>query len=1078
MKKSLSLILAIAMVFTMFAGIAFADDNATLDTQAKYDALKAKGIFEGTDGGAAALDQPMTRAQFAKTLSVLNGLTEDVAASSVYKDLVGAGWAAGFIGAVTKAKYMDGVEDGKFFPSANVTLEQEATVLVRVFNIPLVNDAVSGKVSNWAKSYVATALKFGLLSAKTDYTAAATRADLVDSTYAAYNIKQVPVKSVKVVDSKNIEVTFSDDKVEKVALTTALENGKETVVPVTHNGFIYAVKVKFETGAISNIAATGAKKITVTFGSAVDTTKATFDVKKGTIPANVNAVTWSEDKKVATLELVSYFTKGDYTVTVGGVVEPAYKQTLTVEDERVTKLEFTSDKAALDRTDKTIVYIPFKLSNQYGEDVTKNRQSAITWSVGKGVASLPDTGKLKLKADATNEFKLDEKVAVSGLYSQDQFSSPVFANVVATVSTASQVASIEAVKVANTTDAKKVLDVNVQSPEDFVVVVNAKDQYGAAVTADMLDEDIIASVTNTQIAGFKSRQINGNTAPDFDKKDVQDVKDQLVLPLAYPTSPAGATKFANGTTTLYLISKATGAKASIDIVVTDKKKADSISLTAPDIAVNGEEVVIPFTATDASGNAVTNASDLQKGNGESFTYLSATGINGDIPIKFVQDYVKNTAKLVLDATNMAFNDKDSTVYISAMTATGKSATLTVTLKANAYAQVVSGIDSVTNVMVDKAATDLKHDKVKVLDQYGRTYDFKTDIDKKQEKFVIGVKNSDSNKVSLGTPGTAINSDFTAQISGANKTVKANALTKGSSTVTFKLFKILNNGTYEEVKNSEYSVNIRVVEPKDIVDFEVGDVAKLWAQDASKISTTQATSDWNKDIKVTGLLSDKTKVGIANGDARLYSVTSTTYGVTYSGGKLSANADALKNAGLLPKDDATKEITVKVGVVGYKADGTQGDYPKTVTISNEVPAAVKLELKSSTSYDPNGTGAIHAIFTKESDGVISLATPNGKDKLTNATYPNPLVNIAENSVKVTDQYGTELKAGKFKDFNGNYTNTVVASNLRDADNKAITKPDGSVYASSEILDAAGKGNSFTLTVGTKNGQVLSYKVVVK
>jgi methionine salvage enolase-phosphatase E1 len=186
MKKSLSLILVLALVLTMFASTSFAADDLTL--QEKYDILKSEGIINGNENGAdfAALTN---RAEFAKIMDLVWMLPEDVESASIFKDLSGYGWAKGYIGATTKAKFFIGVAEGKFAPGMNVTLEQLATVLVRAFNLEQSTDAVGGKVSTWAKGYVAAAIKAGLLETTTDYTVDAKRSDLVVSTYGAVQYK-------------------------------------------------------------------------------------------------------------------------------------------------------------------------------------------------------------------------------------------------------------------------------------------------------------------------------------------------------------------------------------------------------------------------------------------------------------------------------------------------------------------------------------------------------------------------------------------------------------------------------------------------------------------------------------------------------------------------------------------------------------------------------------------------------------------------------------------------------------------------------------------------------------------------
>nr|WP_191964292.1 S-layer homology domain-containing protein [Aneurinibacillus sp. XH2] len=241
MKKSLSLLVAIAMVFSMFASVVSAAEPAT--TLEKYEFLKGKGVFEGTDGDKPALEENMTRAQFAKVLTKTKGLTEDAAAANVYTDLDGAGWAAGFIGAVTKAKIMDGTWDGIFSPSGEVTIEQLATTLVRALGIAQSDDEVKGVVSDWAKAHVAAALKGGFISEAADYTVPATRAQLVEAIYAAYNKVNVPaelnISDVKAVGAKKIEVSFNKAVEDTSKITLTLSRGANKVTLAEKDGLVW-----------------------------------------------------------------------------------------------------------------------------------------------------------------------------------------------------------------------------------------------------------------------------------------------------------------------------------------------------------------------------------------------------------------------------------------------------------------------------------------------------------------------------------------------------------------------------------------------------------------------------------------------------------------------------------------------------------------------------------------------------------------------------------------------------------------------------------------------------------------------
>jgi hypothetical protein len=186
MKKIVSIAVVLALVFTMFSTVSFgADEKTPLE---KYEILKGMGIFEGTEKGAD-LEALTNRAQFAKIMGLVWNLSEDAESASVYQDLVGYEWAAGYIGATTKAKFFDGVAVGQFAPGMNITVEQMATVLVRAFKLEQRADAVDGKVSGWAKGYVAAAIKAGFIPISTDYTVEARRSDLVVATYGAVQFK-------------------------------------------------------------------------------------------------------------------------------------------------------------------------------------------------------------------------------------------------------------------------------------------------------------------------------------------------------------------------------------------------------------------------------------------------------------------------------------------------------------------------------------------------------------------------------------------------------------------------------------------------------------------------------------------------------------------------------------------------------------------------------------------------------------------------------------------------------------------------------------------------------------------------
>src|SRR5690606_15951121 len=133
MKKSLSLLVAIAMVFSMFATVASAD------TQSNYDILFEAGIFKGYPDGSAGLDKEMTRAEYAAVIARVTGVSSDDVADFI--DIPANHWAGKDINAVVEAGYLQGVGGGKFDPAGKVTLEQMIAIAVRLLGLEVDEEA-------------------------------------------------------------------------------------------------------------------------------------------------------------------------------------------------------------------------------------------------------------------------------------------------------------------------------------------------------------------------------------------------------------------------------------------------------------------------------------------------------------------------------------------------------------------------------------------------------------------------------------------------------------------------------------------------------------------------------------------------------------------------------------------------------------------------------------------------------------------------------------------------------------------------------------------------------------------------
>ncbi|MCE3203693.1 S-layer homology domain-containing protein [Paenibacillus sonchi] len=355
MKKILSVALSTAMAFSMFASVAFGETATT--PQAKFDALAAKGILNGYPDGQAHLEKDLTRAEFAKIVTKLFGLTE-VTGKLSYKDkgYTASNWAVPYIEAVTAAGYMQGQDTvkGIFNYNGKVTVQEVAAVLFRALKLeqPSTTD---NSASAWAKGYAQAVINAGLVAKDINFKTNATRSLVVETAYAVDQKTVAPtltVASAEAVSPTKVVVTFSDKTTANVDLTTALVAGVETPVTFKHLEKEYTVKVTLQAPKVVSVTAPNSKQVVVKFNRAIDpdTLVETNTLIEGVVKvtevgktvdvAKDAKVVISDDATQATISLDgNTFLKGNYTVVVNDTIKttageaiPAFTQLLPVAD--------------------------------------------------------------------------------------------------------------------------------------------------------------------------------------------------------------------------------------------------------------------------------------------------------------------------------------------------------------------------------------------------------------------------------------------------------------------------------------------------------------------------------------------------------------------------------------------------------------------------------------------------------------------------------------------------------------------------------------------------------------------------
>lgn len=306
MKKILSVALSTAMAFSMFASVAFGDD--ALNTQQKYDVLKEAKIFSGYPDGTAGLDKEMTRAEFAKVLVGIMGL-EPIQGKASFKDknYKASKWPAPYVEAVYSAGLMQGKNTTKMIFDFNgkITVQEMAKVLVVAQKLEIPTET-NNNASDWAKGYVQAAINAGLVDAKANPKANATRAQLVEVAYDIYLSQQKPkVVSYEVKeDGKVVEFKLANNEVVKVTLETPLKANTATEVKFTHNNYDYTESVTWVVTAatkIDSVSATNYKEVVVKFDGEVEAKTAENEDNYKVTGVTFESAKLSADKRAVTL---------------------------------------------------------------------------------------------------------------------------------------------------------------------------------------------------------------------------------------------------------------------------------------------------------------------------------------------------------------------------------------------------------------------------------------------------------------------------------------------------------------------------------------------------------------------------------------------------------------------------------------------------------------------------------------------------------------------------------------------------------------------------------------------------------
>ncbi|MDM5246447.1 S-layer homology domain-containing protein [Lysinibacillus sp. G4S2] len=715
------------------------------------------------------------------------------------------------------------------------------------------------------------------------------------------------VKEAKVVDATTLEVTLSNDKKHTVTLPTPLPENKETKVEFVIDGKTYSAVVTYVTDVkVKSVDAVNAKTLAVTFNKPVETEKAKFELKKDGFKSNFSSITWNEDKTVATIELTSKITKGEFTVNVTGLSEKAVTGSVKTEDEKVAGIEVLGDVAP-STGDKTAT-IGFQVKNQYGEDITKLNASSLTLTAA-GADSAVANADGSITINKAAGLKEGDKVVLTVIHG----STATTTTKTVTVS-AKTVASDVTIGALYNKDGKTLTEDTNLAKDKFYLPVSVKDQYGKEVTdlnrLNGANGEVLVTNTNQAVATFGA----------FEKQTI-DGKDVIVLPVT--------SIVANGDTNVIVIAKATGKNNQAAVKVAEGLRADSVTLGAPTKVVTaGADILFPLSVLDKQGNAIKDTAVLGGSKGISITGGTLVEKDGELYAKVAGDKVVENTPVTVVVTS----------------STGKVATQTVIPKTTTAPKVITGLDSKVSTSIRELAdakVEITAKDIVVEDQFGQ------------------VVSTDELLAKLATAGYTIkaftDNDAPFTVTGEIKDATNNKITvaykagatKTTANVTFKLVKVADNTAIEA---SSYSKQFSVVKDSSFSSYKVEDIKPIYV--AGNAGSLAIPTGYGKDIVVKATTANGGEVTLKAGSD--YTVKSTVL-TNVADGNITTD-DAAKVEFDKDAKTATAKVTITINATGE-------EIVKEVTFSNVAPKVEKVAVVEEGKADKFIAGeAVNAVTT--------------------------------------------------------------------------------------------------------------------
>ncbi len=398
---------------------------------------------------------------------------------------------------------------------------------------------------------------------------------------------------------------------------------------------------------ITSAEATKVNEITVTFAAPVDSENVTLVVTKGASTIAIESTEWNLDEDEAIITTTANMANGTYTLTATNTeTEDEYSIDFEVKKQDVDRIEILNDIALTNKTaqdPKDVhkeAYAYYDVFDQYNESVRTSK--TIQWTGSCNVDVDKPTGRLTLTKSDDNAWVYGDKIYLTGVYTK----TGVTVQKELTVGTEQALNSIEMKGFVKKGDSEIIQDLPADFKEgEYYLLFNALDQNKCALKAD--------SVLGTDVTFVSDNVLVVKELPNTGK-------DELTIEgVDYNTVPVtpGIKVADGGEVNVTAIANNTGKKTYLNFRVGEDPVVDKFFLDSPSgvVADGDQNVVIPFEAYDAKGNAITNFRTLAKQ--ETFNKISFSASPG---ILVLQETNEGTAKLTWSDKAMPWSDPDTT----------------------------------------------------------------------------------------------------------------------------------------------------------------------------------------------------------------------------------------------------------------------------------------------------------------------------------------------------------------------------------------------------------------------------------